>query len=168
MGLLQVPKSICNRPFCLPPRRQTEKDECKERRRRTKVGEAFLKKGPPPRPLSKTFREEKDKCPRYFSSAKAKAAEQIPSPALCRNSIPFFILHSHSSFFILRFSLFTLHSSLFTLHYHSASLREGGGPRSGGRSRRVQKQRKRHCSGRIWNPPLRRTAGGASPSPTVI
>ena len=39
-----------------------------------------------------------------------------------------------------------------------ASLREGGGPRSGGRSPRVQKQRKRHCSGRIWNPLLRRIA----------
>ena len=49
-----------------------------------------------------------------------------------------------------------------------ASLREGGGPRSGGRSPRARKQRRDHCRGRIWNPPLRRTAGGASPSPTVI
>ena len=38
----------------------------------------------------------------------------------------------------------------------NASLREGGGPRSGGRSPRVQKQRTDHCRGRIWNPPLRK------------
>ena len=39
-----------------------------------------------------------------------------------------------------------------------ASLREGGGPRSGGRSPRAQKQRIRHYCGRIWNPPLRKKA----------
>ena len=52
----------------------------------------------------------------------------------------------------------SFNSSFFILHYYSASLREGGGPRSGGRSPRVQKQSKRHCSGRIWNPLLRRIA----------
>ena len=52
----------------------------------------------------------------------------------------------------------SFNSSFFILHYYSASLREGGGPRSGGRSTRAQKQSKRHCNGRIWNPPLRRMA----------
>ena len=63
----------------------------------------------------------------------------------------FFILHSslftlHSSLFIIHSSLFTLHSSFFTLHYHFASLREGGGPRSGGRSKRAQNQSILHCT----------------------
>ena len=38
------------------------------RRREDDVGEAFLKKGPPPHPLSKTFREEDEKCLRQCSS----------------------------------------------------------------------------------------------------
>ena len=45
-----------------------------------------------------------------------------------------------------------------TGRHFPASLREGGGPRSGGRSKRVRNQRRDHCRGRIWNPILRRMA----------
>ena len=62
---------------------------------------------------------------------------------------------SHRRYFICR----QRQISLAEGEFHCATRRRArlhhGGPRSGGRSPRVQEQRIWLCCGRIWNPPLR-------------
>ena len=104
-------EGICQKAFIHP---------LHEKFLRRGVGEAFLKTGPPPHPLSKTSREENEKSPRQFSSTKTKRKNRRTNTF--GRFLPQRYSILHSSFFILQLSLFTFHSSLFTLHVSLCTL----------------------------------------------